>query len=101
MEKKAYALVNHLNDFRVYMLHSHVISYVLNVFVRDILTQLDLEGRRGRWITTILQYEVEINPTKLIKGQGLAKLMADSNLSVLDINFKASFSNDNNSKPSQ
>jgi hypothetical protein len=34
----------------------------------------------------ILEYDIEIKPTKLIKGQGLAKLMAESNLYALDIN---------------
>lgn len=101
MEKQAYTLVKALKYFRVYVLHSHVISYILNVVVKDILTQLDPEGRRGRWIVAILEYDVEINPTRLIKGQGMAKLMADSNMSVLDINFIASLSDDNNSKPSQ
>lgn len=32
---------------------------------------------------------MEIKPTKLIKGQGLAKLMAETNLHVLDINMIA------------
>ena len=41
------------------------------------------------WIATILEYDIEIKPTKLIKGQGLAKLMADSNCHALDINFIA------------
>jgi hypothetical protein len=35
----------------------------------------------------ILEYDIEIKPTKLIKGQGLAKLMVESNFHVLDINF--------------
>jgi hypothetical protein len=30
---------------------------------------------------------LEIKPTKLIKGQGLAKLLAESNLRALDINY--------------
>ena len=29
---------------------------------------------------------MEIKPTKLIKGQGLAKLMAETNFQTLDIN---------------
>jgi hypothetical protein len=29
---------------------------------------------------------VEIKPTKLVKGQGLAKLLADSNCIFLDLN---------------
>ena len=35
----------------------------------------------------MLEYDLEIKPTKLIKGQGLAKLMAESNLHALDINL--------------
>ena len=35
----------------------------------------------------ILEYDLEIKPTKLIKGQGLAQLMAESNLQALDINM--------------
>eukprot|EP00253_Pinus_taeda_P016584 PITA_16584 len=61
-----------------------------NRTIRDVTT--DLEGRRGKWITTMLEYDLEIKPTKLIKGQGLAKLMAKSNLHALDINLIATLS---------
>jgi ribonuclease HI len=87
MEKQAFALVKAIKDFRVYILHSHVIAYVPNTVVKDILTQDNPDGRRGKWIAVILEYDIEIKPTKLIKGQGLAKLMAESNLHALDINF--------------
>jgi hypothetical protein len=53
------------------------------------LTQDNPDGRRGKWIVVILEYDIEIKPTKLIKGQGLAKLMAESNFQALDINFLA------------
>jgi hypothetical protein len=85
--KKAYTLVKALKEFMTYILHSHVIAYVPNNSVKDILTQPDLEGRRGKWITFMLEYDLEIKPTKLIKGQGLAKLMAQWNCDVLGINF--------------
>eukprot|EP00253_Pinus_taeda_P001409 PITA_01409 len=49
--------------------------------------QTDPEGRRGKWIATMLEYDLEIKPTKLIKGKGLAKLTAESNLHALDINL--------------
>jgi hypothetical protein len=87
MEKRAFALVKAIKDFRVYILHSHVITYVPNAVVKDILTQDNPDGRRGKWIAVILEYDIEIKPTKLIKGQGLAKLMAETNLQALDINF--------------
>eukprot|EP00253_Pinus_taeda_P012050 PITA_12050 len=53
------------------------------------------EGRRGKWIAALLEYDLEIKLTKLIKGQGLAKLMAESNLHVLDINLIAAMSEEN------
>ena len=79
-------MVKALKDFRVYILHSHIISFVPHTIVKDILNQ-DLNGKRGKWIAIILEYDLEIRPTKLVKGQGLARLMAKTNLQDLDINF--------------
>eukprot|EP00253_Pinus_taeda_P020814 PITA_20814 len=86
MERQAYALVKAIKDFRIYILYSHVIAYVPNSVVKDILTQEGLEGKRGKWIASILEYHIEIKPTKLIKGQGLAKIMSETNFQALDIN---------------
>jgi hypothetical protein len=49
---------------------------VPNSSVKDILTQPDPKGKMGKWIDVLLDYDLEIKPTKLIKGKGLAKLMA-------------------------
>jgi len=76
-----------VKDFRVFILHSHVIAYVPSSVVKDILTQPELDGKRGKWITVLLEYDLEIKPTKLVKGQGLARLMAESNCDVLGLNF--------------
>ena len=95
IEKQALALVKALKYFRVYILHSHILAYVPNADVKDVLVQTDPEGRRGKWIATLLEYDVEIKPTKLVKGQGLEKLMAESNLHALDINLITAMSNEN------
>ena len=50
-------------------------AYEPNAAVKDILTQPDPDGRRGRWIITLLEYNLEIKPTKLVKGQGISQLM--------------------------
>lgn len=69
MEKQAFSLVKVIKYFRVYILYSHVIAYVPNAVVKkDILTQVGVDGKRGKWIATILEYDIEIKPTKLIKG---------------------------------
>ena len=63
-----YALVQALKYFWVYILHSHIIAHVLTIIVKDILTQPAPEGQRGKWIAVLLEYELEIKPTKLLKG---------------------------------
>jgi hypothetical protein len=87
LEKQAYALVKSLKSFRDYILHSKTFSYVPNSAIKDILTQPDSEGRRGKWISKMQEYDLEINPTKLVKGQGLAKLMVESNYKAIDLNL--------------
>jgi hypothetical protein len=85
MEKQAFFLVKVIKYFIVYILHSHTIAYVPNAVVKDILTQDNPGVRRGKWISVILEYDIEIKLTKLIKGQGLAKLMVEYNFHSLDI----------------
>lgn len=87
MEKQAYALVQVVKDCKVFIIHSHIIAYVPNSVVKDILTQPEPDGKRGKWIVGMLEYELEIKPTKIVKGQGLARLMDESNYDVLGLNF--------------
>ena len=83
------SLVKALKFFRIYVLHSKVIAYVPNVAIKDVLTQPDSEGRREKWIAGITEYDVDIRPTKLVKGQGLAKLLAESNCQALGLHLMA------------
>ena len=69
-------MVKALKDFRVYVIHSHIIACAPSNAIKDILTQPNPEGRRAKWIVFLLEYDLEIYPTKLIKGQGLAKMLA-------------------------
>jgi hypothetical protein len=46
----------------------------------------DSDGRRGRWLAKIQEFDLEVKPNKLVKGQGLAKLLAESNFRALGIN---------------
>ena len=51
------------------------------------MTQEEPDGRRAKWIATLLEYDIEIRPKKLVKGQDLGKLMAESNHEAFGINF--------------
>jgi hypothetical protein len=86
LEKQAYVMVKALKAFKTYVLHSKVIAYVPTSTVKEILIQPDSDGRRGKWLEKIQEYDLEIKPTKLVKGQGLAKLLVESNLKSLGIN---------------
>ena len=87
MEKQAYALVKALKLFRIYVLHSKIMVYVPNIIVKEMLVKPDSERKRVIWIAKIMEYDVDINPTKLVKGQGLAKLLAELNCQILDIHM--------------
>jgi hypothetical protein len=41
----------------------------LTLTVKDILAQHDCLGVRGKWVSKIQEYDLEIKPTKLVKGQ--------------------------------
>jgi hypothetical protein len=80
-------LVKSLKDFKVYVLNSKVVAYVPSSSVKEILIQPDIDRRRSKWIVKILEFDLEINPAKLSKGQGLARLVAESNFKSLGVNF--------------
>jgi hypothetical protein len=94
MEKHVYAFVKSLKSLKVYVFHSNIIAYVPSASVKDILIHLDIDGRRRKWIAKILEFDLEIKPTKLFKGQGLAKLLVESNCKSLEINFINTYSKD-------
>jgi len=86
MEKQVYAMVKALKDFRTCVLHSKVIAYMPTSSVKDILVHPDSDGKRVRWLAKIQEFDLEVKPTKLVKGQGLAKLLAKSNFRALRMN---------------
>ena len=85
MEKQAFALVRSLKHFRIYIGYSRIIAYVPHSIVKDILAQQDCLGPRGRWVSKKQEYDLEIKPTKLIKGQGLAQMLTEGNEKALGL----------------
>lgn len=87
MEKQAYALIKSLKAFRVYILLSKIIAYVPSSTIKYVLTQPDANGRRAKWIAKLIEFNIELKPTKLVRGQGLARLLVEENCRTLDIDF--------------
>ena len=55
--------------------------------MKDVLTQPDIDGKRAKWISKVIEFDVEVKPTKLVKGLGLDKIMAKENCVLMGINF--------------
>ena len=70
-------------------MHSNISAYVPNATIKEILTHPDSEGKWAKWIAKIMEYDVEIKPTNIVKGQGLAILLADSNCEALGLHLIA------------
>ena len=87
IEKQAYALIKSLKAFRIYILHAKVLAYAPSAAVKDVLTQPDIDGKRAKWIAKLIEFDIEVNPTKVMKVQGLAKLMVEENCDLLRMNF--------------
>jgi hypothetical protein len=87
LEKQAYALIKSLKDFRVYILPAKLIAYVPSSSVKEMLIQPDIDGKRSKWIAKLIEFDVEIKPAKLVKGQGLARLLAKENCKLLEMNL--------------
>jgi hypothetical protein len=87
IEKQAYALIKSLKAFMIYILQAKVIAYVPSSSVKDVLVQPDIDGKISKWIAKIIEFDIEIKSVKLVRGQGLAKLIAEENCKMLGINF--------------
>ena len=79
-EKHAYILFKAIKSFRCYLVGATIIAFVPSAIVKDISSQQEVSDRRCMWINRIQEFNIEIQITKLVRGQGLEKLMAQSNL---------------------
>jgi hypothetical protein len=52
-EKQAYALVKSLKNFRNYVGYNKIKAYVPYLAVKDVLSQQDCMGTRGKWVAKI------------------------------------------------
>lgn len=84
-EKQAYASIKAVKAFKPYLVGVEVIAYVPNVVVKDVFSQIEVRGMRCRWINRIEEFNIDIQITKIVRGKGLEKLMAKSNLEAAQV----------------
>jgi transposase InsO family protein len=77
--------VKSLKHFRKYVSYNKIKAYAPYPTVKDVLSQQNCMGTRGKWVSKIQEYDLEIKPTKIIKGQGLAQMLTESNQEAIQM----------------
>lgn len=45
--------------------------------IESILTQQEFGTKRGNWVEKVQEYDLDIKPTKVIRGKGLCELISE------------------------
>lgn len=76
VEKKTLAIVKGLTKFRNFITYNNTTVYVAHPSVREYIMEGDITEKRENWITNILEYDIDVRPTKIICSKGLYKYIA-------------------------
>ena len=77
VDKQAYVVFKVVKQFRPYIHKNRTKVTVPHPAVRSLFVQKELGERRGNWVTTLQEYDLEFKPTSIIKGKGMCKSMAE------------------------
>ena len=64
-----------VKQFRPYILKNRTKVIVSHPAVRSLFVQKELGERRGNWVTSLQEYDLEFKPASIVKGKGLCRLM--------------------------
>jgi hypothetical protein len=78
VDRQAYVVFKAVKHFRSYILNSRMKFIVPYPTVRNLLVQKELGEKRANWVTSLQEYDLEIIPAQIVRGQGLCKLVFDS-----------------------
>ena len=78
INKQAFAVFKVVKHFLQYLLRSHAKIIVPHSVIKSLRVQKEPSDQRGNWLTTLQEYDLEINPAKLVKDQGLCKIVAEA-----------------------
>jgi len=83
-EKQDFVVFKSIKHFRPFLLKTHTKLIVPFSAVINLLIQRDVGEKRENWVTTLQEYDIEIKPTKFVKGQCFCRMLEGaSNLSTL------------------
>jgi hypothetical protein len=78
VDLQSYVVFKAVKHFWSYLLKSRTKVIVLYPAVKNLLVQKELGEKRANWVTSLQEYDLEITPAQIVRGQGLCKLVVDS-----------------------
>eukprot|EP00253_Pinus_taeda_P022345 PITA_22345 len=75
-KKSFFALDQAVKHYRPFLLKAHTKVIVPFSSVRQLLIQRELGEKRANWVTALQEYDIEIKPAKIVRGQGFCRLLA-------------------------
>eukprot|EP00253_Pinus_taeda_P009129 PITA_09129 len=76
VEKQEYVVFKEIKYFKPFLLKTHTKIIVSFPAVRNLLVRKDVGEKRANWVTTLQEYDIEIKPASIVKGQGFCKMLA-------------------------
>eukprot|EP00253_Pinus_taeda_P012820 PITA_12820 len=76
VEKQAFVVFKAVKYYRPFLLKTHTKVIVPFPAVRQLLLQKELGEKRAKWVTALQEYDLEIRPAKIVRGQGFCRILA-------------------------
>ena len=73
MEIEVLSIIWALKKFRHVLSHKRIQLLVSNANVKDFLLNKDFNEKSARWITKIMEYDIDIKISKLVIAKGLCE----------------------------
>lgn len=88
VEKQAFVVFKSIKQFKYFLLKTHTKVIVPFSAVRNMLIQSDVWEKRANRVTSLQEYDIEIRPEKIVKGQGFCRMLGGaSDLSTLQDSY--------------
>ena len=73
MEKQSLVFIRALKKFKHLLSHNKIHLLVPHVSMKEFILSKDINEKIARWVTKVMEYDVDIQITKLVRGKGLCK----------------------------
>jgi hypothetical protein len=82
--------VLHLHKLWHILLSAEIIVICISDVIKHMLTSPVLKGQLGKWMFTLSEFDIRYQPTKALKGQALADLIAERiNINIATLSVRA------------